>query len=242
MTLNLLDAAGRVLLLSGAWGGVGRAVMARWLAAGGTVVALDRASSPALDGVTVLTCDVTDEAAVETAVIQALEAHGRIDAFVHAAGIVGGGPLEDMALSDWRAVMDANLTSAFLLTRALHAPLHASKGAVVLLGSTNGANGGSALSGAAYAAAKAGVANLGRHLAKAWSPQVRVNVVAPGPVCTPMLDRLSPEALRDLKASLLTGELIEADEVAAAVAFLLSDHARSITGTTLNLSGGLILD
>lgn len=241
MSQALLDASGKVLLLSGAWGGVGRAILTRYVASGGTVVALDR--SPGLDtpGVMSLTCDVTREDEVEAAVAQTISRHGHIDAFVHAAGVVGAGDLQSTALPDWQAVMDANLTSAFLLCRALHPSLEASNGAVVLLGSTNGANGGSALSGAAYATAKAGLSNLGRHLAKAWSPRIRVNVVAPGPVRTPMLDRLSPDQMQALKNIMLTGELIEADEVAAAVAFLLSDHARSITGTTLNLSGGLVL-
>lgn len=241
MSQALLDASGKVLLLSGAWGGVGRAILSRYVASGGAVVALDRTPGPETAGVFSVTCDVACEDAVEAAVAQAIARHGRIDAFVHAAGVVGAGDLHTTALTDWQAVMDANLTSAFLLARALYPSLETSRGAVVLLGSTNGANGGSALSGAAYATAKAGIANLGRHLAKAWSPTVRVNVVAPGPVRTPMLDRLSPEQRQALKDTMLTGELIEADEVAAAVAFLLSGHARSITGTTLNLSGGLVL-
>lgn len=241
MSQALLDASGKVLLLSGAWGGVGRAILTRYVASGGAVVALDCSPGPDTPDVLSLTCDVTCEDAVEAAVAQAISRLGRIDAFVHAAGVVGTGPLQSTALPDWQAVMDANLTSAFLLARALHPTLEASNGAVVLLGSTNGANGGSALSGAAYATAKAGISNLGRHLAKTWSPRVRVNVVAPGPVRTPMLNRLSPDQMQALKDTMLTGELIEADEVAAAVAFLLSDHARSITGTTLNLSGGLVL-
>lgn len=242
MTQALLDATGKVLLLSGAWGGVGQAIAARYVASGGTVIALDRVSGSPAKGIHSLVCDLTREDEVAQAVHQALAQHGRIDAVVHAAGIVGKGPLQDTQSHDWHAVIDANLTSAFLISRATYSALKTSHGALVLLGSTNGANGGSHLSGAAYAAAKAGVANLGRHLAKSWAPHIRVNVVAPGPVATPMLDRLDTKDMAQLKQSLLTGELIEADEVAAAVAFLISDHARSITGTTLNLSGGLVLN
>jgi 3-oxoacyl-[acyl-carrier protein] reductase len=242
MKPGLLDAAGKVLLISGAEGGVGRAILSFWLAAGGRAVGLDRTVGPLRRGCDSIVCDATDEAEVQAAVAETVSRHGRIDAFVHAAGIVGGGALEQTTLGDWNRVIEANLTSAFLLTRALHGPLSQSHGSVVLIGSTNGLNGGSALSGAAYASAKAAIGNLGRHLAKAWAPHVRVNVIAPGPVRTPMLDRLSDDELNALRSAMLTGELIEPDEVAAAVAYLLSDHARSITGTTLNLSGGLVLD
>lgn len=242
MTQYLLDATGKVLLLSGAQGGVGRAIAARYVASGGTVFAIDRVAGSPSEGITPCVCDITREDEVQTAVQQALETYGRIDAVVHAAGIVGKGQLQDTRLEDWQAVMDANLTSAFLVSRATYAALKARRGALVFLGSTNGANGGSHLSGAAYASAKAAISNLGRHLAKQWAPEIRVNVVAPGPVATPMLDRLDDADMARLKQSLLTGELIEADEVAAAVAFLISDHARSITGTTLNLSGGLVLN
>lgn len=241
MTQSLLDATDKVLLLSGAWGGVGQAILTRYVASGGAVIALDRAAGFSGDRITSMACDVTCENQIQAAIQFALETYGRIDAVVHAAGIVGAGEVQDTALEDWQRVLDTNLTSAFLMARASHAALKSSKGSMVLLGSTNGSNGGSHLSGAAYASAKAGIANLGRHLAKAWSPDIRVNVVAPGPVATPMLDRLGEDSMAALKASLLTGELIQPDEVAASVAFLLSDHARSITGTTLNLSAGLVL-
>src|SRR5690606_38167773 len=139
---------------------------------------------------------------------------GRIDALVHAAGAVGAGPLADTALTDWERVIDANLTSAFLVARAGRDALDRSGGAMVLLGSSNGCNGGSALSGAAYAAAKAAIANLGRYLAKEWAPRVRVNTVAPGPVRTPMLERLSKDQIAALEQAMPTGRLIEPDEVA----------------------------
>jgi 3-oxoacyl-[acyl-carrier protein] reductase len=237
VTPTLLDASGRVLLLTGAGGGIGRAVDALFRAAGGQVVGLDL--SPGTD---VVACDVGDEAQVEAAVGQVMARHGRIDAVVHAAGIVGAGPLVETRLEDWRRVIDANLTSAFLIARATAGPLRDSRGGLVLLGSTNGRNGGGALSGAAYAASKAALHNLARYLAKEWAPHVRVNAIAPGPVRTAMLDRLGEEGQAALAASMPTGALIEAEEIAAAIAFLLSDHARSVTGTVMNISGGLVLD
>jgi NAD(P)-dependent dehydrogenase (short-subunit alcohol dehydrogenase family) len=237
VTPRLLDASGRVLLLTGAGGGIGRAVAALYRAAGGRVTGLDLEAPE--DG---LACDVTDEAAVEAAVAETLFRHGRIDAVVHAAGVVGAGPLADTTLADWRRVTDANLTSAFLVARAAAGALRHSRGGLVLVGSSNGRNGGSRLSGPAYAAAKAGLHNLTRYLAKEWAPEVRVNALAPGPVRTAMLDRLGDEGRAALADSMPTGGLVEPEEIAAAAAFLLSDHARSMTGTVINVSGGLVLD
>lgn len=242
MSLELLNAAGRVLLLSGASGGIGRKISELYIAAGGKVAALDLTPPAETAELFPIACDATDEAALNQAVADAIGRFGRIDALVHAAGIVGKGALADMALEDWRRVMDANLTSAFLIARAAYPHLRKAKGAAVFLGSTNGRNGGSHLSGAAYASAKAAIANLTRYLAKEWAPDVRVNVVAPGPVRTPMLDRLPQAELDALKSLMLTGDLIEAEDVAASIAFLLSEHARSITGACLNLSGGMVLD
>jgi NAD(P)-dependent dehydrogenase (short-subunit alcohol dehydrogenase family) len=240
---SLIDADGRVLLLSGASGGVGQAICERYVAAGGRVAALDTAAPPNKDGVLHIRCDMGDEDAIGRAIAAARGEFGRIDALIHAAGVVGEGELAALSLAEWRRVMDTNLTSAFLLARAAYPALReAETASVVLFGSSNGVNGGSALSGAAYAASKAGIANLARYLAKEWAPHIRVNTLAPGPVNTPMLDRLSPQVMANLKQRMLTGVLIEPDEAAACALFLLSGHARSITGATLNLSGGLVLD
>ncbi|MFZ4110371.1 MAG: SDR family NAD(P)-dependent oxidoreductase [Polymorphobacter sp.] len=234
----LLDATGRVLLLTGAAGGIGRAVAALYTSAGGHVAGLDLVASPG-----VAACDVTSEAALADAVDTVMACHGRLDDVVHCAGIVGAGPLADLALADWHKVMDANLTSGFLLARATAAALGAQRGRLVFLSSTNGRNGGGLLSGPAYAAAKAGLINLTRYLAREWATAgVRVNCVAPGPVDTPMLDRLQPQVREQLARSMLTGDIASASDVARAIAFLLSANAAAMTGTVLNPSGGMVFD
>ena len=140
-------------------------------------------------------------------------------------------------------MLDANLTSAFLLARACHRHLRRPGGTLVLLSSTNGRNGGGPLSGAAYAAAKAGILNLSRYLAKEWAAEgLRVNCVAPGPVDTPMLERLSAPQHQQLMAALPLGRYAQPDEVAGAIAFLCSSYAASITGACINVSGGMLLD
>ena len=234
----LLDASGRVLLLTGAAGGIGAAVAEMYRAAGGTLAGLDL-----VPGRDIAACDVTSEAGVAAAVADVLARHGHIDDVVHCSGIVGAGPLAQMALVDWHRVMDANLTSAFLLARETAAALAASRGRLVFLSSTNGRNGGNTMSGAAYACAKAALINLTRHLARDWADAgVRVNCVAPGPVDTPMLDRLGPDGRPALARAMLTGRLATAGDVAAAIGFLLSDNALAMTGTVLNPSGGMVLD
>lgn len=234
----LLAVPGRVLLLTGAAGGIGRAVARLYAAAGGAVVGVDVVPAAGIRA-----CDVTDEAAVADTVAAALAEHGRIDDVVHCAGIVGAGRLADLALADWRRVIDANLTSAFLVARAAAAPLAARRGRLILLSSTNGRTGGSHLSGPAYAAAKAALINLMRYLAREWAGDgVRVNCVAPGPVDTPMLDRLTPGERGALAGQMLTGGISTADDIARAIGFLLSDNAAAMTGTVLNPSGGMVFD
>lgn len=235
--------AGRVLLLTGARGGIGSAIARAYLSAGGSVVAADQIEPVAAPRLDAVACDVADERDVAQLLDFVGDTHGRLDDVVHAAGIAGTGTLAQTSLADWLGIMDANLTSAFLIARNSVRLLSASKGNLVFIASTNGLNGGSSLSGAAYACSKAGVINLTRYLAKEWSSRdIRVNAVAPGPVASPMLDRFNDDEKHKLAEAMLTGTLTQPEEVADACLYLLSDAARSMTGAILNISGGLVLD
>jgi len=240
----MLDGAGRVAFVTGATGGIGKACVEVFLAAGASVVATGRRAMDFSDPrVLKLSMDVTDEAQVESAMASAKERFGAIDYLVHMAGAVGKGRLDQMALSDWREMVDINLTSAFLLLKHGYPLLRKPGSAVVLCGSSNGTNGGSHLSGAAYASSKAALVNLTRYCAKEWaSDGIRVNIISPGPVDTPMLDRLSAKEHEDLKKILPLGRYAAAEECAASVLFLCSPHAASMTGTNMNISSGLVLD
>ena len=236
----LLDARGRRAVIVGAAGGIGRACVALFLASGAEVVAADLPTAAPPPGATFVACDASDEAQV-AALFAALD--GPVDFVVALQGIVGAGALHETALADWRRVIDANLTSAFLVARAAHARLRRPGGALVLMGSSNGRNGGTRLSGAAYAASKAGVQNLARYLAREWAPEgLRVNCLAPGPVDTPMLDRFDAATRAAVVDAVPLGRAAAPAEIAAAIAFLCSDAARSMTGATINVSGGLVLD
>lgn len=213
-----------VLVVGGA-GGIGAACADHFRAAGHTVVVLDRAHGH----------DAADPESVATA----LDGVGHLDAVVHAAGSVGRGGIEDLDLDQWRRVIDDNLTSAVVVLRAA-LPLMTRGGSVVLFSSVNGRHGGNRLSGPAYAVAKAGIIGLTKHLAKDQAGRrIRVNCLAPGPVATPMLARLTAAELSELRASIPLDHVTAPDEIAGTVAWLCSPAAASITGTTIDVNGGM---
>ena len=235
----------RIAWVTGAAGGIGQATLARLVAAGFHVEACDLhpLAGPADGPVRWSRLDVTNEAAVAAAAADIGGRLGRLDAVVHLAGRAGRGPLAAMSLAEWREGLEVNLTSAFLLCRAAHPLLKAGRGALVLMSSTNGLNGGSALSGPAYAVAKAGIVNLTRYLAREWAPDgIRVNCVAPGPVDTPMLARLDAATVQRLLAATPLGRLATANDVAQVVERLCGAESAFLTGTVHNVSGGMELD
>lgn len=230
----------RVAWVTGAAGGIGRAVVAALAADGWTVEATDLVvpadPSPSARWSSL---DSTDEASVAR-FAAGLPACGAV---VHLAGRTGRGPLTEVTSAEWRALLEVNLTSAFLVARAAAPLLASARGCLVLCASSNGINGGSALSGPAYAVAKAGIINLTRYLAREWARAgVRVNCVAPGPIDTPMLDRLGEDVRQSLARAVPLGRVGRAEEVAASVRFLCSPDAGFLTGTVHNVSGGLVLD
>jgi 3-oxoacyl-[acyl-carrier protein] reductase len=235
-----------VVLVTGAAGGLGRATVSRLRERGLRVVATDVALAqiPCGAPLDVFSLDVTDEVAIQEVVAAILQTHGRLDHVVHLAGSAGSGPLHQVDREEWDRLLAVNLTSAFLLAKAVHPALAASQGSLVLTSSTNALNGGSALSGPAYAVAKAGLINLTRYLAKEWAQEkIRVNCLAPGPIDTPMVTgRFETQALEQLRRSVPLGIIGSPDHVAHAIDYLVSPAAAFITGTVMNISGGLVLD
>lgn len=236
----LLDGAGRVALIAGAAGGIGRATVALFRRAGVAVAGFDRVSAGTdFD----ILGDASREADLAAAVETTLSRFGRIDHAIALVGATGAGTLDETSADEWHRLLEINLTASALLARAAHRALKATAGSLVLASSTNGRNGGSSLSGPAYAVAKGGILTLTRYLAKEWATdRVRVNCIAPGPVATPMLHRLAPATLDALRGAIPLGRFAEPREIAAVLAFLCSDHAASITGACINVSGGLVLD
>jgi NAD(P)-dependent dehydrogenase (short-subunit alcohol dehydrogenase family) len=227
--------SGRVALVSGAAGGIGAAVAARLADEGATVVGVDVA--PVEGGIR---CDVTDEDSCAAAVAQVVDAHGRLDILANVAGIGTAAAVCDVDPDEWRRIIDVNLTGTFLLSQAGVPALLASTGCIVNMASVAGLR--ATPYNAAYCASKGGVILLTKSLAiELAAAGVRVNAVCPASVDTPFLRNFALPEGADLslftRAASPMGRRVEVDEVAAAVAYLVSDDARTISGTTLVIDG-----
>jgi 3-oxoacyl-[acyl-carrier protein] reductase len=186
-----------------------------------------------------ISCDITDESSIESAIHAITQKENRIDVLVNNAGITRDGLLMRMKTEDWDAVVAANLRSAFLLSRTVsRLMLKQRSGCILNMSSVVGlhGNGGQAN----YAASKAGLIGLTKSLAKELSSRnIRVNAIAPGYIETSMTAVL-PESVREnLKTTIPLQRPGKPEEVAEAALFLCSDAAAYITGVVLNVDGGM---
>lgn len=237
------------VLVTGASSGVGEAT-ARLFAAMGAQVALlarrpaelDRVAGELGEGAHPFVADVADAGSARAAVREAIEVMGGLDVAVNAAGVAGPAALEDLDDDLWRLVIDTNLSGTFTVSR--EAGLHMRSrggGAIVNVASDLAHMGTAGLAG--YCAAKAGVVGLTRALAIELAPDVRVNVVCPGPIDTPMLRAgLDHEVdleveLRQKAATVPLQRLADPAEVAQAIRFLAVSGTFA-TGASLALDGG----
>jgi 3-oxoacyl-[acyl-carrier protein] reductase len=228
----------RSVLVTGGNRGIGLAV-ARRLAAGGDNVTVTSRSGDPVEGLSVVQCDVTDQASVDAAFKRAEEEHGPVGVLVSNAGITQDQLLALLKEEDFTRVVDTNLTGAYRVAkRAVRGMMRQRHGRLIFISSVVGLYGSAGQ--ANYAASKAGLVGLARSLARELaSRNITANVVAPGFVDTDMTAGL-PEARKDaILASVPLGRLASAAEVAAVVAFLASDDAAYITGAVIPVDGGL---
>jgi NAD(P)-dependent dehydrogenase (short-subunit alcohol dehydrogenase family) len=240
----------QVCLVTGAAGGIGSAI-ARRLAAEGAVVQVadldvDACARVAEDLVLAggraqpRPFDLTDPAACDAAVDEAIADHGRLDVLVNNAGINRRGALLELGPDDWRATFAVNVDALVQLCRAvLPAMVAAGQGAIVNTASQWGLH--PAQGHVAYNASKAAVVSLTQSLARDYAPAgVRVNAVCPGEIYTPMLEAnlaRSGRTRADLDARVPYGRVGMPEEVAALVAFLASDEAPYLCGAAVEITG-----
>ncbi|MDP3176741.1 MAG: 3-oxoacyl-[acyl-carrier-protein] reductase [Spirochaetaceae bacterium] len=230
---------GKTCLVTGGSKGIGRAIVELFAREGGRVYYLSRSAAEGECAGTWISCDVTDEAAVNAAVERVVAEAGGIDAVVNNAGVTRDGLVFRMSLADWETVIKTNLTSAFLVSRA--AARHMIKrrsGSIVNVSSVVGIMGNGGQTN--YAASKAGLIGFTKSLAREVSSRgVRVNALAPGFIDTAMTESIPAEAKAKLTASIPLGRTGKPEEVAAAALFLCSDSSSYITGEILKIDGGM---
>lgn len=241
----------KVAIITGGANGIGLATVKKFLAEGAQVAIWDintTAGAQALDqlGVGEERCrfypaDTTDLAVVTDLAARVKADFGQIDILINNAGITRDASLKKMTATQWQQVIDVNLSGVFNCTKAVSPYLkESSAGRIISAASVVAHNGNFGQTN--YVATKAGVIGM----TKVWARElgrkgITVNAIAPGFINTEMVQTIPEEFLVDLKAKTPLGRMGEPEEIAQAYAFLASDQAAFITGTVLNVDGGLVL-
>jgi len=246
-----MSLSGRVAFVTGASQGIGRACALK-LAAAGAAVAVAARNQEKLDELVkeiaggggkaaAFALDVTDEEQIKSAIKAAIAQLGKIDILVNNAGITRDQLLLRLKRSDWDAVLQTNLTSAYLCSQAVASPMLKQRwGRIINITSVFGQMGQAGQ--ANYAASKAGLIGLTMAIARELgSRNITCNAVAPGFIETPMTEVLGADFKENAAKQIPLGRVGAPADVANAVAFLGSDEASYITGHVLSVNGGLLM-
>jgi 3-oxoacyl-[acyl-carrier protein] reductase len=237
----------KVVLITGVSGGIGKAIAKKFTAAGAKVAlndivqAEDALKSLAQElGGRYFLADVSKLEEVEKMIQDIKKEFGRLDVLVNNAGITQDRTLAKMTKEEWQKVIDIDLTGVFNCTKAALPLIIQNQGKIISISSLVGQRGNFGQTN--YAAAKAGIIGFTKALAKEVGRfGVTVNAIAPGFIETRLTENLPPELKETIKKFTPLGRFGKPEEVANAVAFLASDQANFITGTVINIDGGLPL-
>jgi len=242
---------GRIALVTGASRGIGEAIAKRLASEGATVLAAARTADALARVVSeieaaggrasALALDLADPGSIEAAVKNALAAHGEIHVLVNNAGVTEDNLILRMSREAWDRVLATNLTGVFLLTQAVVKGMVRKRyGRIVNVTSVVGLMGNAGQVN--YAASKAGLVGLTKSVARELaSRNITCNAVAPGFIATAMTDKMTDEAKSKMTGQIPIARLGAPGDVAAAVAYLASEDGAYVTGTVVNVSGGLYM-
>jgi 3-oxoacyl-[acyl-carrier protein] reductase len=238
-----------VALVTGAGRGIGRAIAVRLAREGAQVIVNDvdahaaEETAKELGGVAPISADVADRTDVLRMIHEVIARFDRIDILVNNAGVFSSAPISQMTEAEWDRVLTVNLKSVFLCSQAVMDHMKRRRSGRIVNLASLAAKVGGVFAGANYAASKAGVVCLTKSLAKQLAKYgVTVNAVAPGVIETDMTRDFPDEVQTNFLRQIPLGRYGQPDEVAAAVAFLVSDEAGYITGATIDVNGGLLMD
>jgi 3-oxoacyl-[acyl-carrier protein] reductase len=248
----MLDLTGKTALVTGGARGLGKAICLN-LARQGADIAFVDIGRPEVAEATVaeiealgrraisIAADVTDPEACVAAVAKVVETFGKVDILVNNAGITRDDLIMRMSIDNWKKVMEINLYGAFYMIKAVIRPmLKARTGRIVNMASVSGQAGQAGQ--ANYSSSKAGLIALTKVTAKeVGSRGITCNAVAPGVVMTDLTKDMNPEILDFFVKNTPLGRFATPEDIAAAVTFLVSDEANSITGQVLAVDGGMVM-
>jgi NAD(P)-dependent dehydrogenase (short-subunit alcohol dehydrogenase family) len=241
----------KVLLSTGAGSGMGAATARRFAAEGGRVALLDQneagveAVSAEIEGSLPIAANIADEEEVESAVALVIREFGHIDALYNGAGVLRAGTAMESPVDDLRLHLEVNTLGTYMMARAVGRHMR-ERGSGAIVNTSSVVADVARAERSLYAASKGSIPALSRHLALELAPHVRVNWVSPGPTFTGMTrahylaaGATEEEALATVGAQVMLRRVATADELAAAICFLLSDDASYVNGTQLAVDGGM---
>lgn len=236
---------GRIAFVTGAAGGIGKATSIALAEAGATVIATDIAETADFEhsGIIYHRYDVTSRSETKKIMSEVLKTHKRIDALILCAGTISNQSLVDSTDEEWQSILNVNLMGVVNPVRELYpVMIEQGYGKIVALGSIAAKIGGVA-SGPAYVSAKSAVHGLMKWVAKSGAQHgVYASIVAPGPVETPMWEAVTQRAAPSANGNVPLGRFGQPEDIAQAILFLCSPASNWITGTVLDVNGGMLMD